>query len=141
MVQARLRSIFVPPLARSVFLQVELEDKTIDASGVVDGDPSAVLNLVWSLVLHFQASLSHHTSPQVVSVCQADLFRSDTGEAGGRRPSGAFLQPPSVLRRRPAKQRPTGYQGIKPSRGNPPRSAAAGPKMHVQVSLEQIRQG
>lgn len=72
MVQARLRSIFVPPLARSVFLQVELEDKTIDASGVVDGDPSAVLNLVWSLVLHFQASLSHHTSPQVVSVCQTE---------------------------------------------------------------------
>ncbi|KAM7368209.1 hypothetical protein PAMP_014453 [Pampus punctatissimus] len=34
----------------------------IDASGIADGIPSVVLNLIWNIILYFQVGLSHHPS-------------------------------------------------------------------------------
>ncbi|XP_077408919.1 uncharacterized protein clmnb [Vanacampus margaritifer] len=50
---------------------VKLHD--IDASGIVDGIPSVVLNLIWNIILHFQvkqvtAGLQKHLSPSRFSV-------------------------------------------------------------------------
>lgn len=37
----------------------------IDASGIADGVPSVVLNLVWNIILYFQAGLLFFQSPSI----------------------------------------------------------------------------
>lgn len=50
----------VKPDLRSCLLPVVSQVKLlgIDASGIADGSPSAVLNLVWNIILHFQAGFA-----------------------------------------------------------------------------------
>ncbi|XP_069014743.1 uncharacterized protein clmnb [Embiotoca jacksoni] len=58
----------------------------IDASGIADGTPSVVLNLVWSIILHFQIK-------EVTGVLRRHLSSSLSSLSGSSYPSGGDLSP------------------------------------------------
>lgn len=125
----------------------------VDLSGIIDGVPSVVLNLIWSIILHFQAGPKHQW---VIFACYpCCLLVSKTGETGGARserspvfkqlflkaitPGGArqWWQQ-QLLLSSCANNRQKGWCGVKTSWQNNQDSAAAGPNVHVKVSLKEI---
>lgn len=72
----------------------------VDAAAIADGVPSVVLNLVWSIILHFQAGFfpsSITPVSQCVILLHAQLFIFvNTGKAGDERPPEAFLVQPHL---------------------------------------------
>lgn len=80
----------------------------IEVSGIADGVPSVVLNLIWSIILHFQAGSPlpfhhhrHYRSLKYVNVIFNTSLScpslSDAGKAGDEGPEEAFVFEPLFL--------------------------------------------
>lgn len=123
----------------------------VDLSGVTEGVPSTVLNLIWSIILHFQASPRRRWGAFNVKPSHC-LPTSNTGETGGAKSERAIVSEPLVvkditpaggqqwrlqqqLRRRSCvKKSQKGRCGVKASWPNNQDSVAAGANADVKVS-------